>query len=250
MQWQIEVRFRPGAHDAHGKAVHDEVRDLGIAGVEGVEFARLFFLEADAPAEDVQRVATDLLTDPVVERYVLSDGEAAEPDPRPSVTVRRKPGVMDPVALSTVQAAADMGVAVRRCATARKYYFAGRPTQDDLRAVARAVLANPVIEDVAFDGGADQVFRDAPPYTIVQGHPFRVRSINTENLRRRGLDPQIIELLKKAFRMLFDGQADFPDSERLCSVERAFDNAQVMYLVESIRRSASSPAGRFLQPRE
>ncbi len=101
-----------------------------------------------------------------------------------------------------------------------------------------------------FTTGYACVDRDAPPYTIVQGHPFRVRSINTENLRRRGLDPQVIELLKKAFRMLFDGQAEIPDPQRLASVQRAFDNVQVMHLVESIRRSASSPAGRFLQPKE
>ena len=145
MEWQIEVRFRPGAYDAHGHQVLEEARDLGLARIEGVEASRLFYLDTDAPAEQVERVAADLLTDPVVERYVLARGPSSEPDPLPAVIVRRKPGVMDPVALSTLQAAADMGVAVGRCATARKYYFAGSPTREDLETVARAVLANPVI---------------------------------------------------------------------------------------------------------
>ncbi|MBL7141436.1 MAG: phosphoribosylformylglycinamidine synthase subunit PurS, partial [Planctomycetes bacterium] len=171
MEWEIEVRFRPGAYDAHGHGVLAEVRDLGIAGVEAVESSRLFYLDTDAPAEAVERVAAELLTDPVVEQYALADGaprpvRAGPHDPRPAVTVRRKPGVMDPVAGSTLQAAADMGVAVRRCATARRYYFTGEATRRDLETIARAVLANPVIEDVEIDGAAGSVFRDAPPYAF------------------------------------------------------------------------------------
>jgi len=166
MEWHIEVRFRPGAYDARGHEVLEEVRQLGLTRIEAVEASRLFTLDTDAPAGEVERLAADLLTDPVVERYVLADGSPAEPDPRPAVTVRRKPGVMDPVALSTLQAAEDMGVPVRRCATARKYYFAGRPTREDLEAVARAILANPVIEDVALDGPSGSVFRDAPPFAF------------------------------------------------------------------------------------
>ena len=172
MEWQIEVRFRPGAYDAHGQEVLEEVRGLGLARIEAVEASRLFTLASDAPAEHVQRLAADLLTDPVVEQYALRGGAAgsAQPagpdDARPAVTVRRKPGVMDPVALSTLQAARDMGIAVQRCATARKYYFAGDPTRQDLETAARAILANPVIEDVALDAPEGSVFRDAPPFAF------------------------------------------------------------------------------------
>lgn len=113
-----------------------------------------------------------------------------------------------------------------------------------------SVLAYSTVGAYAFTTGYACVDRDAPPYTIVQGHPFRVRSVNTENLRRRGFDKKTIELLKKAFRALFDGQAGLPGADRLCSVEQSFDNEEVRYLVESIRRSSASPAGRFLQPRE
>ena len=101
-----------------------------------------------------------------------------------------------------------------------------------------------------FTTGYACVDRDAPPYTIVQGYPFRVRSINTENLRRCGFAPETIELLKRAFRMLFNGQGSFPAVEQLSSVEQSFDNEEVKYLVASIRRSSSSPAGRWLQPAE
>jgi len=194
MEWEIEVRFRPGAYDAHGHGVLAEVRDLGIAGVEAVESSRLFYLDTDAPREAVERLAADLLTDPIVEQYTLAGGDS-RPDkpagphaPRPAVTVRRKPGVMDPVAGSTLQAAADMGVPVRRCATARRYTFTGEASRRDLETIARAVLANAVIEDVEIDGGAGSVFRDAPPYTynLIHVPVTRADDAALADISRRG----------------------------------------------------------------
>jgi UDP-N-acetylglucosamine acyltransferase len=93
------------------------------------------------------------------------------------------------------------------------------------------------------------VDRDAPPYAIIQGYPFRVRSVNTENLRRCGFQQKTIDALKEAFRMLFNGPVDFPSADRLCSVEQAFDDEHVKYLVDSLRRSSASRAGRYLQGR-
>ncbi|MBM4018587.1 MAG: phosphoribosylformylglycinamidine synthase subunit PurL [Planctomycetes bacterium] len=164
MNWEIEVRFRPGARDVHGEGCLHEVRDLGLRRVEAIESARLFHLDTPAPPADVERIARELLTDPVVEHYRIADGGRPPSDGRPVVVVRRKPGVMDPVAISTLQAVADMGLAARRCATARKYYFSGRPTRGDLETAARAVLANCCIEDIEFSDEVAGVFRDAPPY--------------------------------------------------------------------------------------
>jgi phosphoribosylformylglycinamidine synthase II len=163
MDFEIEVTFKPGARDVHGQEVLHQVRDLGLSRIKGVESARLFYLDTAASRADVERIARELLTDPVVEQYRVSDGAHAS-DPRPVVVVRRKPGVMDPVAASTLQAVADMGLEARRCATARKYYFSGRPTRRDLEAAARAVLANGCIEDIEFADQTTNVFRDAPPY--------------------------------------------------------------------------------------
>ncbi|MCX5682902.1 MAG: phosphoribosylformylglycinamidine synthase subunit PurS, partial [Planctomycetota bacterium] len=164
MEFEIEVTFKPGARDVHGQEVLRQVRDLGLSRVKSVESARLFYLDSDAPRADVERIARELLTDPVVEQYRISDGARAAADGRPVVVVRRKPGVMDPVAISTLQAVADMGLEAARCATARKYYFSGKPTRKDLETAARAVLANSCIEDIEFADQPTHVFRDAPPY--------------------------------------------------------------------------------------
>jgi phosphoribosylformylglycinamidine synthase subunit PurSL len=164
MEWEIEVRFAPAARDVHGEEVLHQVRDLGIESVDAVESARLFYLDTTATQADVHRIARELLTDPVTEQFQVANGARRSPDARPVVVVRRKPGVMDPVAISTLQAIADMGIAAARCATARKYYFSGRPGRRDLETAARAVLANGCIEDIEFADESAQVFRDAPPY--------------------------------------------------------------------------------------
>lgn len=187
MDWQIEVKHGPGAYDAHGQDVLRQIRDLGITGVEAVEASRLFYLDTAATKADVERIARDLVTDPVVERYVLSDGAAAPADGRPAVIVRRKPGVMDPVANSTLQATADMGIDVHRCGTARKYYFQGDVSRGDLERIARGILANAVIEDVAFEEAEGSVFRDAPPYQF---------SLIRVPLREAG-DEQLLEISKR-----------------------------------------------------
>ena len=101
-----------------------------------------------------------------------------------------------------------------------------------------------------FTTGYSGIDRDAPPYAIVQGFPFRVRNINKENLRRCGFDTQAIETLKKAFRIIFNGQAGFPNDEQLLRAEQEFDNEYVSKLIASLRDSAANPTGKKLQPSE
>jgi phosphoribosylformylglycinamidine synthase len=258
MEWEIEVRFTPGARDVHGEEVLHQVRDLGIASVKAVESARLFYLDTAAPRADVDRIAQELLTDPVVERYRLANGVRAKPDRRPVVVVRRKPGVMDPVAISTLQAICDMGLAARRCATARKYYFSGKPSQADLETIARAVLANGCIEDIEFADEVVRVFRDAPPYQFRltpvplldadggalmrisrQGGLFlNVREMRTiqEHFREQGRDPTDVELetlaqtwsehcvhktLKGLIRFTHDGRTEMIDNLLASTIARA-----------------------------
>ncbi len=101
-----------------------------------------------------------------------------------------------------------------------------------------------------FTTGYSGIDRDAPPYAIVQGFPFHVRSTNKENLRRCGFDPKTIDSLKKAFRMIFNGESAFPDSEKLRLAEQTFDDEHVAELIASLRKSAASPTGRKLCHRD
>ena len=98
-----------------------------------------------------------------------------------------------------------------------------------------------------FTTGYAGIDRDAPPYAIVQGLPFRVRSVNSENLRRCGFEAKAIETLKKAFRLIFADWESQPPPGLLTQVLKNFDGEHVRYLVEFLRRSGASPVGRCRQ---
>ncbi|MBP5273346.1 MAG: acyl-ACP--UDP-N-acetylglucosamine O-acyltransferase [Abditibacteriota bacterium] len=55
---------------------------------------------------------------------------------------------------------------------------------------------------MAMIGGLSKVNIDIPPFTLCDGNPLRVRSINSVGLRRRGIDKESIDILREAVRVL------------------------------------------------
>ena len=146
MTHRVEIRPKEGCGDPQGDAVLHQIPELGITSVAAARAVRLFFLFGELAGEDADRVARELLIDPVIEDYRLgnsSDGDCV-------IEVHLKPGVMDPVAASAEQAIREMGLKVSSVRTARRYELAGRISADQRDAIARKLLANPVIEDVHY----------------------------------------------------------------------------------------------------
>jgi UDP-N-acetylglucosamine acyltransferase len=74
------------------------------------------------------------------------------------------------------------------------------------------------VGDYTFTAGYADIDRDAPPYAMVQGCPFRVRGVNSHNLKRCGFGQADIRSLKSAFREIFNGtglQADKSAMQRI-----------------------------------
>jgi phosphoribosylformylglycinamidine synthase len=156
---RVEIRPKEGFGDPHAAGVFAQVRELGFEKVTGVRSARLFFLAGELSGRDAERVAADLLADPVVEEYALGptgvSPVTADRGPEPCaadavIEVHLKPGVMDPVAASSEQAIRDMGFAVSSVRTARRYELGGAVSDEQRETIARKLLANPVIEDIHF----------------------------------------------------------------------------------------------------
>ncbi|SRR5579883_1635199 len=63
------------------------------------------------------------------------------------------------------------------------------------------------IGQYAFVAGMSRIIRDVPPYTLVEGNPARVRSLNRVGLQRAGFGDatggQTLQALKRAFRLLY-----------------------------------------------
>lgn len=53
-------------------------------------------------------------------------------------------------------------------------------------------------------GGCSKVIQDIPPFSMCDGHPARVRSLNKVGLERAGVSPEIKKQLKHAFKILFN----------------------------------------------
>jgi len=191
---RVDVRPRQAFGDPHAAGVLHQVRELAIDTVSAVRSGRLFFLYGDLDAQAADRIARELLIDPVVEDYTIensaSESEPRNPDPESRITahvieVHLKPGVMDPVAASTEQAIRDMGLAVSSVRTGRRYEFDGAVSEPQRETIARRLLANGVIEDVYFH---------AHTPAEMHGHSYQ---LHVTEVAIRGLDDAGLATLSK-----------------------------------------------------
>ena len=81
---------------------------------------------------------------------------------------------------------------------------------------------------LAMIGGMARIDRDVPPYMLVEGNPARVRSLNLVGLKRSGLDSANLQMLKKAFRILYRSNLTF--KEALEQLELLGDTEQLQQL--------------------
>ncbi len=81
-RFAVNVTPKPGILDPQGRAVEGSLGHLGIAGVTGVRVGRRVELTveaADAPAarEVVDRLARELLSNPLIEAFAVEELGAA-----------------------------------------------------------------------------------------------------------------------------------------------------------------------------
>ena len=170
-QWRFEVFNRRGFQDVHGNRVLDEIRELGINSVQAVQSARVYLIEADFDAAFTQRIAKELLADPVCEEYYVGrSGPPAGLARATLIEVHLKSGVTDPVAESVRAAVADMGGKADIVRTARKYILLGEITASQIDTIARKILANDCIEVVLIGNEAEPPSPHLKPYELKITH--------------------------------------------------------------------------------
>ena len=150
MLWEVDIYPLDGQPNRRAQRVIGEAAQWGLGTKLRVMAAHGYLLEGQLDRQQVERLARDLLADPVVERTVVQTAGHANlaqpPVDLPSlVHVLPKPGVMDPVAESAVSAITDAGYKVEAVRTLTKYWLEPMP-EDRLRALCNRVLANDAIE--------------------------------------------------------------------------------------------------------
>src|SRR5882724_9211436 len=143
MIYRIDVRTRERGGklviDPVGETVRHQIREFGI-DVGPVKTSRIFLFDTEARRDDVARAARELLADPLVEDAELVEGHAGD-NGASRIEIHLKPGVMDPVAASTVMALGDMSINVKEVRTGRAYVIEGKVREEDLKQIAARVLA-------------------------------------------------------------------------------------------------------------
>ncbi|HID76245.1 MAG TPA: phosphoribosylformylglycinamidine synthase subunit PurL [Planctomycetaceae bacterium] len=150
MLWEVDIYPKPGQPDLTAAAVARDAADLGLAEDLAVAAARGYLIQGDLRRADLQRLAEELLADPVVERTVVAPvGDPllcqSPADGRQPVHVLPKPGVMDPVAQTALSAIADFGLPVQAVRTLKKYWIPSL-AEATLRLLISKILANDAVE--------------------------------------------------------------------------------------------------------
>jgi UDP-N-acetylglucosamine acyltransferase len=95
----------------------------------------------------------------------------------------------------------------------------------------------------AFVGGLSGLRYDVPPYTLVDGVPAKVRGLNLVGLKRRGITPERMDALKKAYKAYF--RADGERVATLKALEKKENlTPEVRYLIQSLKASMQGKVGR------
>jgi phosphoribosylformylglycinamidine synthase len=152
--WRIEIRNRTGVVDAVGDGICGDIADLGISGVPRVRFIRLYMLQGVLTASDVERVAAQLLADPVTQDYRYTHDSRLDIGPGQwGIEVWFRPGVTDAVGETTLKGVRDLGIqGITHAATGRGYILTGQITADAVDVICRRLLANDVIERYQYYG--------------------------------------------------------------------------------------------------
>ncbi len=150
--WEIDIYPAEGQPDLLGQTVVADAAELGICSDLAAQSVCGFLIQGNLDRAQAHQLANELFADGVVQRTVVAPvgDQVLSTPPKPGsrlVHVMPKPGVMDPVAQSALEAIADFGIKADAVRTLRKYWLDEIP--DDLLArVCGRILANDSIEQV------------------------------------------------------------------------------------------------------
>src|SRR3954454_11795797 len=261
MIYRIDVRTAPlgslnarggsgAGADPLGEAVRHQIAEFGTT-VGPIATRRVFLIDTDADRGQVERVARELLADPVVERAELVDRTARDGDGQSRIEIHLKPGVMDPVAASTEMAIRDMELPVREVRTGRAYLIDGRLPREELQRIASRVLANGVIESVHFEPFVPERFPTGHEYRFQVRH-VSLRKLSDEQLTKLSREGHLFLSLAemKAVQAYFREQGREPTDVELETLAQTWSEHCVHKTLKSaVDVEARGPDGKALGTR-
>ncbi len=148
MPHRIEIALKPELFDAEGDAVRRKAKDYFGLHIDGVRSISVVTVDADLTREQIDRVRTEVLTNPVIQTSSL------DPLDLPfdwGIWIGFRPGVRDNPGSTAVEAAEDL-LGVRFSPeegiyTSRRYCIRAEALSEaDVRMLAGELLANDIIQ--------------------------------------------------------------------------------------------------------
>ncbi len=170
---RFEVRTKSGRTDPRAAALRREAAAIGIP-LEDVRVARLYLVHGALDSKQVNRIAMELLANPVLED--VEQGASSSPSGAVCVEIHPLPGVMDPPA-RTVEAAIGALIDAHdvEASTGWRYELTGA-TREQAEGLAKRLLANPVIQAIHFE----PFFPGAFPHG--EKRPFQLSHVTIRDL--------------------------------------------------------------------
>jgi phosphoribosylformylglycinamidine synthase len=204
MDYRIQVYWKANAPDGRAKAVLADLPMVDVLSVRSVQVNDLYFVRGDLSAQDVDLLCHELLVDPVVQGFRVSNAPppsrpirrstqspgggkpnhptAEPPNRRTTIEVGFHPGVTDSVAQNLVLGAGRLGIVVEQAATGTQYVLAGELDEAEARHVATGLLCNEVIQDYTLGHMAAPFAPPAEPHDAVEVIP--IRAMGEQDLER------------------------------------------------------------------
>lgn len=153
--WQVDIRPADGQPDSLGVQAESAARELGISNRLQIQGIHGFLVQGSLDAQTASKMAREYLADPIAQRVetaLVGDPKlsAYTGNAKQLVHVLLKPGVMDPVAQSTLHMLKGLGFAADEVRTFRKYWIGGQAADESevISRLASRVLSNDSIEQI------------------------------------------------------------------------------------------------------
>ncbi len=155
--WRIQLELDSSRPDPVGESARAALTHRGLPIEHKVRSGRGFLLPASLDRAVVDRIAGELLADPVTETIAVVEPGEVKADGDHTLVVRRLPGVADPEADSTRRALSLFDVEVSaddpvQCF--RTFRVEGEVCSDELVRIGSRALANPTIESASLGNEA------------------------------------------------------------------------------------------------
>ncbi|MDX9911097.1 MAG: phosphoribosylformylglycinamidine synthase subunit PurS [Phycisphaerales bacterium] len=183
---RIEVHPAPDRPDPRAESLVREAKQIGLP-LRAARAARVYFLEGPLDLHALNHVRRELLVSGVTEHDV--DGASPTPAGWHTIEVHPLPGVMDPAAQSIREAIADLFAIRAEVSTGWRYDVSGL-TRDEADALARRLLANPVVHAIHHGSWLPEALPRGRAYEFRLTH-VPIRDLDDAALERMSRDAHL-----------------------------------------------------------